>query len=322
MCIELSSFILNNKIVDIVNEFTYLGVKLSSTGNFANHLNLSREKSLHAFFKLAKTVDFKLLKPNQANTLFDSLISPILTYGCEVWGGYQKQDFTKWDKSQTEKVHLRFCKYYLGVNRTASNIACRSELGRFPLKLFIDKLILKFYNHLIILPDDAIAKQAFLISKSLFSRNKLSFHTNVQNIFRMYGLGDLCTFENSLITDKSLEEFVSQMKDQYFKKWRVDLSYSKKLEFFKQIKNNYEPESYLNQIRHFDQKKIFTKFRISNHKLAIETGRYFKEKIQTHLRQCKCCNNNAIESEMHVLYHCPLYDNLRTEFFGKVNCKN
>ena len=112
-----------------------------------------------------------MLKPNQANTLFDSLISPILTYGCEVWGGYQKQDFTKWDKSQTEKVHLRFCKYYLGVNRTASNIACRSELGRFPLKLFIDKLILKFYNHLIILPDDAIAKQAFVILKSLFSRN-------------------------------------------------------------------------------------------------------------------------------------------------------
>ena len=178
-------------------------------------------------------------------------------------GELQNHDFTYWDKCPTEKVHLRFCKYYLGVNRTASNIACTSELGRFPLKLFIDKLILKFYNHLIILPDDAVAKQAFLISKSLFSRNKLSFYTNLQNIFRLYNLGDLCRFENNLITNKSLKKFISQMKNQYFKKWKVDLSHSKKLEFFNCIKVDYESKSYLNQIHHFEQRRKFTKFRIN-----------------------------------------------------------
>ena len=82
--------------------------------------------------------------------------------------------------------------------------------------------------------------------------------------------------------------------------------------------------TYLNQIHHFDQRKKFTKFRISNHKLAIETGRYFKENIQklTYLRKCKCCNNDVIESKMHLLYHCPLHDNLRKEFFEKINSRN
>lgn len=316
------SFKLNDNTLEIVNEFTYLGVKMSSTGNFTNHLNLSREKSLHALFKLTKSVDFKMLKPFQANKLFDSLIRPILTYGCEVWGNYQKHDFTKWDKCPTEKVHLRFCKYYLGVSRKASNIACRAELGRFPLKLFIDQLILKFYNHLITLPDDAVAKQAFIISKSLFSNNKLSFHTNLQNIFRLYDLGDVSKLGNNLITNKMLEEFKAKKQDQYFNKWKADLSLSKKLEFFKGLKDNHEGENYLDQIQNFDQRRIITKFRISNHKLAIETGRYFKEKVQAHLRHCQCCNNHAIESEMHMLYHCPLYDNERKEFFQKINYTN
>lgn len=317
------TFKLNANILDIVNEFTYLGVKLSSTGNFTNHLNLSREKSLHALFKLVKSVDFKSLKPSVANKLFDSLISPILTYGCEAWGSYQKHDFTKWDKCPTEKVHLRFCKYYLGVNRKSSNIACRGELGRFPLKLFIDQLILKFYNHLITLPDETVAKQAFLLSKSLFSRNKLSFHTNLQTIFHLYNLGDLSKFENKIISENVLDEFKCKMKNQYFKKWKMDLSSSKKLEFFRIFKDNYETEDYLNQIHYFDQRRKFTKFRISNHKLAIETGRYFKDKTaEKHLRQCKCCDNGAIESEMHLLYHCPLYDHLRNEFFEKIKQTN
>ena len=42
--------------------------------------------------------------------------------------------FEKWDKNHTEKVHLQYCKYYLGVNNNASNVGRRAELVRFPLK--------------------------------------------------------------------------------------------------------------------------------------------------------------------------------------------
>ena len=45
--------------------------------------------------------------PHQENKLFDSLVSPILTYGSEIWGVYEKGNFLRWDKTPTEKVHLR-----------------------------------------------------------------------------------------------------------------------------------------------------------------------------------------------------------------------
>jgi hypothetical protein len=64
--------------------------------------------------------------------ILDGVISPILLYNSEVWGAYIDDDFTKWDKSSTEKTHLKYCKLYLGVNRKASNFGSRGELGRFP----------------------------------------------------------------------------------------------------------------------------------------------------------------------------------------------
>ena len=39
---------------------------------------------------------------------------------------YTTQDFKKWDSSPIEKLHLKFCKCYLEVNKKASNKACRA----------------------------------------------------------------------------------------------------------------------------------------------------------------------------------------------------
>ena len=70
-------------------------------------------------------------------------------------------------KSAIEKVHLRLCKYYLGVYGKATNIACRAELGRFPLKLLINLRILKYFVLLNDLLEDLLPKRAFIMSKSL-----------------------------------------------------------------------------------------------------------------------------------------------------------
>jgi len=71
------------------------------------------------------------------------MISPILTYNSEVWGALAKSDFKSWDSSAIEETHLQFCERYLEVHNKASNIACRAELGKFPLIIDINKKILK-----------------------------------------------------------------------------------------------------------------------------------------------------------------------------------
>ena len=42
-----------------------------------------------------------------------------------------------------KKVILRFCKRFLEVNRKASNIATKAELGSFPLQISLNETSLK-----------------------------------------------------------------------------------------------------------------------------------------------------------------------------------
>ena len=312
-----SIFSLNNKNLEVVQDYTYLGVKMNSTGNFTAHQSLSREKALHAFFNVSRIVDFKKLKPHQASKLFDSLISPILTYGSEVWGVYEKQDFEKWDKTPIEKAHLRFCKYYLGVNSKASNLACRSELGRFPLKVFIDKLILKYFNHIMNLPENSIAKQCFKVSESLFERRKICYHLQLYQMLTAYNIPNVNSLEY-LKGKFSHKNYHKSMKDKYCDLWNSKLKESRKLTFFRCFKEKFEVEKYLDLLKNFDLRRQFTKFRVSNHKLAIEMGRYSKQKTPAELRLCVFCNHNAVETEEHMFLHCPFYSTLRSDFFQKI----
>ena len=78
-------------------------------------------------------IDFSNLKSSLACKIFGTMISPILTYNSKVWGVFIKSDFKYWDTSSIEKGHLQFCKRYLQVNNKASNVACWTELGRYPL---------------------------------------------------------------------------------------------------------------------------------------------------------------------------------------------
>ena len=71
------------------------------------------------------------------NKLFDALVKPILLYGCEIWGPELQSYKIHFDKSTIEQVHIKFCKRALNVPWYAENIACRTDLCRYPLSIDI-----------------------------------------------------------------------------------------------------------------------------------------------------------------------------------------
>ena len=60
-----------------------------------------------AFCSLRQHKDLNDLKPSLECKIFDSMISPILTYNNEVWGAFVKPDFKSWDSFAIEKTHLQ-----------------------------------------------------------------------------------------------------------------------------------------------------------------------------------------------------------------------
>ena len=94
--------LIDSQIIDVVQEYTYLGTRMSSS-------RTSQEKALHALFSLKRQRNLSKLKAALACKIFDTMISPVLTNNSEIWGVYAKPEVKTWDGSQIEKAHLQFC---------------------------------------------------------------------------------------------------------------------------------------------------------------------------------------------------------------------
>ena len=165
-------FLIDSQIIDVVQEYTYLGTRMSSSGNFSVSREHLKETALHALFSLRWHTNLSKLTAALACKIFHTMISPILTHNSEIWGVYAKPDFKTWDGSQVEKAHLQLCRRYLEVNNKASNIACRAELGRFPLNITINQEILKYILYIQSKDEESLVKQAFLMSFDLHCNGK------------------------------------------------------------------------------------------------------------------------------------------------------
>ena len=174
------------------------------------------------------------------------MISPILTYNSEIWGVYAKPDFKTWDGSQIEKAHLQFCKRYLEVNNKASNIACRAELGRFPLNITINQKILKYILYIQSKDEESLVKQAFLMSFDLHCNGKNSFHSHLMNMSEYFKLPD---FNPDLLDIAMVKSYVSSMKQEYISYWQNTFQHSQKLEFYRSFKTDHTSSSYLDLTR-------------------------------------------------------------------------
>ena len=231
------------------------------------------------------------------------MIFPILSYNSEIWGMYTKQDFKTWDKSPIEKIHLKFCKRYLEVNNKASNIACRAELGRLPLIIPINQRIMKYIVYLNNKDSDSIVKQSFLMSKNLHSTNNSGFYSNFMNLIEHYHLPN---FDPGSLDNDRIRRYTTNMKDKYISFWRYSLEHSRKLEFYKVFKE-YSTSDYLQHLRNFNERRNLVKFKLSNHKLMIELGRYQSDHIPKENRFCPLCKSNQVENETHFLLDCSKY---------------
>ncbi len=78
--------------------------------------------------------------------------------------------------------------------------------------------------------------------------------------------------------------------------------------------------------RQRERDSTLTKYRLSEHRLAIETGRHRKSWLPREQRVCVCvcvcvcvhCETGEIETETHLLLHCHKYRSIRNIYFNKL----
>ena len=113
----------------------------------------------------------------------------------------------------------------------------------------------------------------------------------------------------TLIRNTKIDDIIKVIKDDYTSAWKQQIANSTKLSFYHTFKKEFKLEHYLTNIKNPSQRRIFTQFRLSNHKLQIEYGRY--QNIPRNERLCKNCDNNTVEDEYHFAFECQNYQTLR-----------
>ena len=143
----------------------------------------------------------------------------------------------------------------------------------------------------------------------------------VKYLLSYLGISDSFDNPNSITTDKLSILCKNTLRRKIEKEWVDQISglgrtegQTNKLRFYKTFKHDLSREHYLSIIHDFQLRKNITKFRCSDHKLEIEVGRHKKLKVEE--RICKVCDANVVETELHFLSCCPLYEDLRIRYFG------
>ena len=129
-------------------------------------------------------------------------------------------------------------------------------------------------------------------------------------------LGFSHVWNNQEQNDIPFNEIKQRIIDQTNQEILMANTTSSKLETYCLFKLDTSCESYLNKIT---LNKYMSRFRLSSHNLALETGRYYN--IPKENRICTFCNMNKIESEYHFLLVCPLYAELRRQYLPQYYCR-
>ena len=189
-------------------------------------------------------------------------------------------------------------------------------MGSFSFQIVIIRHILTYNYYLNSKDDSSIVKQALNTMHENSSKIANSYINNFNNILKF--CNNRFSGKPDDITYSVIRETTTRLQNKYSEYWKNEIFSSSRPEFFSKIKENFVEEPFLNEVKNYDVKRNFFKFRTSNHSLFIETGRYCRPILPREKRICKFCKNDEIEDELHLLLKCSLYADLREIFFQKI----
>ena len=126
------------KLLDVVDNYAYLGVKLNFNGRFVKEKQFRYSNGCRAMLSLLRKTRTLFLPIDIQLQLFHTPVTPVVMSGAESWGIE--------DCTVIERLHLTFCKYILSLNKcTYTNMVC-SETGQIPLILRVKCIIFKYWS--------------------------------------------------------------------------------------------------------------------------------------------------------------------------------
>jgi hypothetical protein len=295
-------------VMPVVNAYKYLGIYFSTKLSFVAACRDIASKAKKALLCIIQRLRaYHCSSFDTYMKLFDAQVQPIMQYGSEIWG---------LDKAvqHCEKVHLFALKKFLCVDLRTPNDLVYNELGRHPITINSVINCIKYWLKLLEMEEDRLPIKAYLMLRKLDERGKITWVTNVRRCLYQYGFGFVWVNQGVGGVKEFLKVFKQRMIDCRWQNWYEHVNNSERFSVYRtfcDFLHSIPLYLKLDMDRHL--KFIMTKFRFGVSDLTVHYFRYRQHTPRNLL--CPMCKDHE-ENEIHFIFCCPFYENLRKKFIA------
>ena len=317
---QLDRWTFRHEYLETVSEFRYLGFVFGSSGKFSKGIDDLKKRSLRALFGLKNILHkYPDIAPRLQIKLFNSLVMPIISSSCEIWGFE--------NAPQLDTVYLGFLKSLLGVRKSVPTPYVYKELGVQPLKNDRIKRMVKYWVKILNLPDGSPVKKVYrLLVQNIEQHNLLptghvkNWASAVKNILESHGFGFVWQRQNVPNANSFLSMFNQRIDDMYLQQSHANVDECSVHRLYNHLNVPNGGANYIECIKEKYIRIAISRMRLGSHCFMVERGRWERPKREYGLRKCNVCND--IEDEYHIVMSCPRFSALRSRYLNKsLYCK-
>ena len=289
-----------NAQLEVVFDYTYLGITFNYNNNFKKAIAKQVSQAKRAMYALiAKCKRLRLPVDIQCH-LFDSLIVPILLYGCEIWG------FENYEAIKI--LHRKYIKQMLGLRKSTPGCMVYGESGKTKLKAIIDNRMMTFWCRIITGNRDKITYVMYQLARHMHSRNVIDskWISHVNNMLNNTGFGGMWEGQDDFPSNPTWFKQATKLRlsDIALQTWHEDVESHRDCSFYSLFKEVPKISPYMSL--NFKYRLLIAKFICRNLNLPIEM-------------QCPLCSTD-ISDEFHLLLSCPFLRRTRSQYLPRNIC--
>lgn len=339
-------FTYNGASLPAKDGYLYLGLWFRDGQSLKTAQTGAVEKARKALYGMfSRCYALGLHNVNMQCHLFDTLVRPLMCYGCEVWAVDWLADMCRSGNFASgraeELVHKPFLRQSLGVCKSTPVAAMYHDLGRYPVTMFWLRMATQLWNRALARPSsdwlrimlDANIDLACDSSVPLARRQQLwGFHftkcMTLLGVTWQSPMGiklhiDCTALVQTMVgrwrafEGREMHRELSQAPAWAGAQCSVRAAPDAFSRGFKAFVYDrwFAPDRWMRRecwafhLHTPEQIRAVAQFRLGSHWLEIQRGRCSKPRVSRRNRVCSSCT--TVEDELHVL-ECPLYADART----------
>ena len=260
------------------DEHLYLGMWFMASCEVLQQLLCNFRHRSFNIKKFCDWLEINTMTPvNIKICVLDCCMFAAYLYGCECWSSTIEEV-----RERILATERKLLKIILQVKPSTPNEIVYTEIGRCDMMCRIKKRQKRFFESC-----KQLTEEDAILSKIMRMCSHLDFYKYYES------LGD----DLDQVNMNEMKEVINNSTKSHCMRYRE----------ISEVKYN---DVIYGQYLREDKRVVLSKWRLSSHKLRIETGRYTTPLTPRQERVCPECPT-FIEDEYHVVYQCPLYSNVR-----------